>query len=62
MVNTKKINSIEFDTWFKENIDSRDLENYFDESIFSNNIHEKFYNLSSKKIVIGNYDDIIKHY
>tara|TARA_Y100000766_G_scaffold173308_1_gene148755 strand:- start:3606 stop:3794 length:189 start_codon:yes stop_codon:yes gene_type:complete len=62
MVNTKKFNSIEFDTWFKENIDSRDLENYVDESIFSNNIHEKFHNLSSKKIVIGSYEDIIKLY
>ena len=62
MVNTKKFNSIEFDTWFKENINSRDLENYVDESTFSNNIHEKFHKLSSNKIVIGSYEVIVKFY
>ena len=34
MLNTKKIYFLEFDTWFEENIDPKDLENYVDENVF----------------------------
>lgn len=44
-----KSNFVEYETWFDKNIDPWDLENYVDKSIFSTNIHEKFYKLSSKK-------------
>ena len=48
-----KSNFIEYDAWFNKNINPIDLKNYIDENTFSNNIHEKFNDLSSKKLVIG---------
>ena len=36
-------NFIEYDEWFDNNIDPKDLFNYKDEKKFSNEMHEKFY-------------------
>ena len=55
-----KPNFIEYDEWFDENIDPLDLNYYFDEKKYSNTVHEKFYNLSSKKLVIGSSDKFIE--
>ena len=54
-----KSNFIEYDTWFNKNINPIDLKNYNDEKTFSNNIHEKFNNLSSEKLVIGTNEKFI---
>ena len=54
-----KSNFIEYDTWFNKNINPIDLENYIDENTFSNNIHEKFSNLASEKLVIGTNEKFI---
>ena len=53
MAYISKSNYIEYVVWFNRNINPLDLKNYIDEKTFSNNIHEKFINLSSEKIVIG---------
>ena len=55
-----KPNFIEYDDWFDENIDPLDLKYYFDEKKYSNTVHEKFYDLSSKKLVIGSSDKFIE--
>ena len=55
-----KPNFIEYDKWFDENIDPLDLNYYFDEKKYINTVHEKFYNLSSKKLVIGSSDKFIE--
>ncbi len=55
-----KPNFIEYDEWFDENIDPLDLKYYFDEKKYSNTVHEKFYDLSSKKLVIGSSDKFIE--
>ena len=55
-----KPNFIEYDVWFDENIDPLDLKYYFDEKKYSNTVHEKFYDLSSKKLVIGSSDKFIE--
>ena len=55
-----KPNFIEYDEWFDENIDPLDLNYYFDEKKYSNTVHEKFYDLSSKKLVIGSSDKFIE--
>ena len=54
-----KSNFIEYDAWFNKNINPIDLKNYNDEKTFSNNIHEKFNNLSSEKLVIGTNEKFI---
>ena len=54
-----KSNFIEYDAWFNKNINPIDLKNYIDEKTFSNNIHEKFNNLSCEKLVIGNNEKFI---
>ena len=54
-----KPNFIEYDEWFDENIDPLDLNYYFDEKKYSNTVHEKFYDLSSKKL-IGSSDKFIE--
>ena len=59
MDNITKSNFIECETWFHKNVNPKDLENYFDEKTFSNNIHEKFNNLSCEKLVIGNNENFI---
>ena len=55
-----KQNFIEYDEWFDENIDPLDLKYYQEEKSFSNTIHEKFYNLSKVKLVIGSSNKFIK--
>ena len=55
-----KSDLIEYETWFSKNINSRDLENYIDENTFSNNVHDKFNNLSSKKLVVGSHEKLIE--
>ena len=55
-----KPNFIEYDKWFDENIDPLDFKYYFDEKKFSNSIHEKFYKLSSHKLVIGSSNKFIE--
>ena len=44
---------IEYDEWFDANIDPIDLINYSNETEFSNSVHEKFYQISNKHIMIG---------
>ena len=46
-------NNIEYDAWFDENIDPIDLKNYLDEKKFSDTLHTKFYQISSKNLIIG---------
>ena len=51
-----KPNFIEYDKWFDDNIDPLDLNYYIEEKKYSNTLHEKFYNLSSKRLLIGSSD------
>ena len=51
-----KPNFIEYDKWFDDNIDPLDLNYYLEEKKYSNTLHEKFYNLSSKRLLIGSSD------
>ena len=46
-------NYINYDEWFDENIDPLDLVNYLNETEFIESVHEKFYKLSSKNLIIG---------
>ena len=46
-------NSIDYDEWFDENIDPLDLANYTNETEFTESVHEKFYKISSKNLIIG---------
>ncbi len=46
-------NNIEYDEWFDENIDPLDLKYYKEEKVFSNTIHQKFYDLSKRNLLIG---------
>ena len=46
-------NYINYDEWFDVNIDPLDLVNYLNETEFTESVHEKFYKLSSKNLVIG---------
>ena len=46
-------NYINYDQWFDENIDPLDLVNYLNETEFTKSVHEKFYKLSSKNLIIG---------
>ena len=48
---------IQYDEWFDENIDPLDLINYSNEGEFSNSVHEKFYELSTKNLTIGSSDN-----
>ena len=52
-----KPNHIEYDTWFDENIDPVDLADYVDEKEFSSSIHDKFYNISTRNLIIGSSDN-----
>ena len=45
-------NYINYDEWFDENIDPLDLVNYLNETEFTESVHEKFYKLSSKNLII----------
>lgn len=53
-----KPNHIEYDKWFDKNIDPLDLINYLNEKEFTNTIHEKFYKMSSKNLIIGSSNNI----
>ena len=44
---------IEYDEWFDENINPIDLINYSNEAEFTNTVHEKFYQISTKNLNIG---------
>jgi len=46
-------NYINYDKWFDVNIDPLDLVNYLNETEFTESVHEKFYKLSSKNLIIG---------
>ena len=46
-------NYINYDEWFDANIDPLDLVNYLNETEFTESVHEKFYKLSSKNLIIG---------
>ncbi len=46
-------NYIEYDKWFDANIDPIDLIDYSNEDEFTNSIHAKFYQISSKNLTIG---------
>ncbi len=46
-------NYINYDEWFDVNIDPLDLVNYLNETEFTESVHEKFYKLSSKNLIIG---------
>ncbi len=52
-----KPNHIEYDTWFDENIDPVDLADYVDEKEFSSSIHDKFYSISTRNLIIGSSDN-----
>ncbi len=49
-------NYIEYDAWFDENIDPQDLFDYFDEKDFSDSLHYKFHNISTRNLIIGSSD------
>lgn len=51
---------IEYDEWFDENIDPLDLKYYTDEKVFSNTIHERFYDLSKRNLLIGSSNKLIE--
>ena len=46
-------NYINYDEWFDENINPLDLVNYLNETEFTESVHEKFYKISSKNLIIG---------
>ena len=46
-------NYINYDEWFDGNIDPLDLVNYLNETEFTESVHDKFYKLSSKNLIIG---------
>ena len=50
-------NHIEYDEWFDENIDLRDLLDYSNENEFSDSVHEKFYRMSTLNLTIGSSDN-----
>ena len=50
-------NYIEYDEWFDENIDPRDLLDYSNENEFSDSVHEKFYRMSNLNLTIGSSDN-----
>ena len=51
-----KPNYIEYDAWFDENIDPLDLVDYLDEKDFSDSLHAKFHNISTRNLIIGSSD------
>ena len=55
-----KPNFIKYDEWFDENIDPLDLNYYFEEKKYINSVHEQFYDLSSKRLVIGSSEKFIE--
>ena len=55
-----KTSFIEYDEWFDENIDPLDLKYYKEEKVFSNTIHERFYDLSKRNLLIGSSNKLIE--
>ena len=55
-----KPNFIEYDEWFDENIEPLDLNYYSEEKKYIDTVHEKFYELSSKRLVIGSSEKFIE--
>tara|TARA_Y100000991_G_C21724410_1_gene243593 strand:- start:271 stop:429 length:159 start_codon:yes stop_codon:yes gene_type:complete len=45
-------NHIQYDRWFDENIDPIDLLDYLDEKDFSDSVHYKFNNISTRNLTI----------
>ena len=54
-------NNIDYDEWFDENIDPLDLVNYTNETEFTESVHEKFYKISSKNLIIGSSNNFLFH-
>ena len=54
-----KPNFIEYDELFDKNIDL-DLNYYSEEKKYSKTINEQFYDLSSKRLVIGSFEKFIE--
>ena len=50
-------NHIEYDAWFDENIEPIDLLNYSNEKDFSNVVHDKFNEISTRNLTIGFSDN-----
>ena len=48
---------IEYDIWFDENIDPLELLDYTNEKEFSNSVHNKFYKMSTRNLIIGSSDN-----
>ena len=53
-------NNIEYDQWFDENIEPMDIMNYSNEKVFSDSVHEKFYQISNQNLTIGSSDNFHK--
>ena len=51
-------NYIEYDEWFDANIDPIDLIYYFNETEFTNTVHEKFYQISALNLNIGSSNNL----
>ena len=52
-------NYIEYDEWFDANIYPIDLMDYTNETEFTNSVHEKFYQMSSRNLKIGSSNNIL---
>ena len=52
-----KPNYIQYDEWFDNNIDPRELE-YEKEKKFSDSVHEKFYKMSKHNLIIGGSESV----
>ena len=50
-------NYIEYDSWFDENIDPLELVDYLNEKEFSDSVHQKFFQISKRNLMIGSYDN-----
>ena len=52
-----KPNYIQYDEWFDNNIDPRELE-YEKEKKFSDSVHEMFYKMSKHNLIIGGSESV----
>ena len=50
-------NYIEYDIWFDDNIDPLELVDYTNEKEFSDSVHNKFYKISTRNLIIGSSDN-----
>ena len=53
-----KPNFIEYDEWFDNNIDPIDLVDYTNETEFTNSVHSKFYQISTRNLTIGSSNNL----